>query len=51
MHIYSKRVPAKTDFVKTTGLMIEWLDAQPEVPNGKWFTRISGMILCGDGNW
>lgn len=30
-------------------LMIEWLDTQPEVPNGKWFKRFSGMIVCGEG--
>jgi hypothetical protein len=30
-------------------LMIEWLDAQPEVPNGKWFKRFPGMIVCGEG--
>jgi hypothetical protein len=26
-----------------------WLDRQPEVPNGKWFKRFSGMIACGEG--
>ena len=30
-------------------LMIEWLDAQPEVPNGKWFKRFPAMIVCGEG--
>jgi hypothetical protein len=29
-------------------LMIEWLDKQPEVPNGKWFKRFPGMIVCGE---
>jgi hypothetical protein len=29
-------------------LMVEWLDAQPDVPNGKWFKRFPGMIVCGD---
>jgi hypothetical protein len=30
-------------------LMVRWLDAQPEVPEGKWFKRFPGMILCGNG--
>ena len=30
-------------------LLIEWLDTQPEVPNGKWFKKFSGMIVCGEG--
>ena len=29
--------------------MIEWLDASPEVPSGKWFKRFPGMIVCGEG--
>ena len=31
------------------GLLAEWLDKGPEVPNGKWFKRFSGMIACGEG--
>jgi hypothetical protein len=30
-------------------LMIEWLDTEPEVPNGKWFKRFSEMTVCGEG--
>ena len=30
-------------------LMIEWLETEPEVPNGKWFKRFPGMVVCGDG--
>ena len=30
-------------------LMVDWLDTQPEVPQGKWFKRFSGMIVCGEG--
>lgn len=29
-------------------LMIDWLDTYPEVPNGKWFKRFPGMIVCGE---
>ena len=30
-------------------LFINWLDLDPEVPEGKWFKRFSGMIACGEG--
>lgn len=26
-----------------------WLDTNPEVPEGEWFRRFPGMIVCGDG--
>ncbi len=29
--------------------MAEWLGANPEVPEGKWFKRFSGMTVCGEG--
>jgi hypothetical protein len=31
------------------GLLADWLDAEPEVLEGKWFKRFSGMIVCGEG--
>ena len=31
------------------GLLAEWLDAKPEVPEGLWFKRFSGMPVCGEG--
>ncbi len=31
------------------GLLAEWLDTQPEVPDGKWFKRFPGMTACGEG--
>jgi hypothetical protein len=30
-------------------LLAEWLDTEPEVPEGKWFKRFSAMIVCGKG--
>jgi hypothetical protein len=30
-------------------LLSSWLDAEPEVPEGKWFKRFPGMIACGEG--
>jgi hypothetical protein len=26
-----------------------WLDTNPEVPEGEWFKRFPGMIVCGEG--
>jgi hypothetical protein len=28
----------------------DWLDTEPEGPNGKWFKRLSGVIVCGEGD-
>jgi hypothetical protein len=27
----------------------EWLEGEPEVPDGAWFKHFGGMIVCGDG--
>jgi len=32
-------------------LLAQWLDAEPEVPTGKWFKSFSGMIVCGKGEF
>lgn len=29
-------------------LMARWLDTEPEVPEGKWFKKFSGMTVCGE---
>ncbi len=30
-------------------LLLDWLEAEPEVPNGKWFKRFPEMTVCGEG--
>jgi hypothetical protein len=30
-------------------LLAKWLDSEPEVPEGQWYKRFSGMIVCGEG--
>jgi len=30
-------------------LLARWLDSGPVVPEGKWFKRFDGFILCGEG--
>jgi hypothetical protein len=27
-----------------------WLDTQPDVPEGRWFRKFSGMCVCGQGD-
>ena len=29
--------------------LVEWLDTKPQVPDGDWFKRLSGMVVCGRG--
>jgi hypothetical protein len=31
-------------------LFAGWLDAEPEVPNERWFKRFPAMIVCGEGD-
>jgi hypothetical protein len=32
-------------------LLARWLDTAPEVPEGEWFKRFSGMTVCGEGEF
>jgi hypothetical protein len=32
-------------------LLSTWLDTEPEVPEGAWYKRFSGMTVCGEGEW
>ncbi len=31
-------------------LLAEWLDSDPEVPDGLWYKRFPGMTVCGEGD-
>lgn len=31
-------------------LLARWLDTEPEVPQGPWHKRFSGMTVCGEGD-
>ncbi len=31
-------------------LLARWLDSEPEVPEGPWYRRLPGMIVCGEGD-
>jgi len=30
-------------------LLARWLDTEPAAPEGKWFRKFPGFILCGEG--
>lgn len=34
---------------KQLELLAAWLDGEPEVPEGPWYKRFSGMTVCGEG--
>ena len=34
-----------------SSLLARWLDTEPEVPQGEWFKRFSGMTVCGEGEF
>jgi hypothetical protein len=29
--------------------LAKWLDTEPEVPEGQWYKRFTGMTVCGEG--
>jgi hypothetical protein len=42
--VQSRKIPASQ-----LGLLAKWLDGEPEVPEGLWYKRFSGMTACGEG--
>jgi hypothetical protein len=30
-------------------LLAKWLDTEPDVPDGLWYKRFSGMTVCSEG--
>jgi len=32
------------------GLLADWLDTEPEVPEGRWHKKFPGMTVCGEGD-
>lgn len=43
--IQERKIPAEQVM-----LFARWLDTEPEVPEGLWYKRFSGMIVCGEGD-
>jgi hypothetical protein len=44
-----ERVKSRNISAEQLGLFADWIATQPEVPDGKWFKKISGMTVCGEG--
>jgi hypothetical protein len=42
--VQSRKIPASQ-----LELLARWLDREPEVPEGQWYKRFSGMTVCGEG--
>ena len=42
--IESRKIPASQ-----LEHLAKWLDTEPEVPDGEWYKRFSGMTVCGEG--
>jgi len=42
--VQSRRIPASQ-----LESLAKWLDGEPEVPEGPWYKRFSGMTVCGEG--
>jgi hypothetical protein len=43
------RVQQRQISSREIALLVNWLDGQPEVPHGKWFKKVPGLIVCGEG--
>ena len=44
-----ERVLSRHISVEQLQLFGDWLSTQPEVPEGKWFKKVGGMTVCGEG--
>jgi hypothetical protein len=42
------RIRSREISAEQLGLLADWLDTEPDVPEGKWFKRLSGMTVCGE---
>ena len=43
------RVQSRKISASQLELLAKWLDSEPEVPEGHWYKRFSGMTVCGEG--
>jgi hypothetical protein len=41
--VQSRKIPSQLE------PLAKWLDNEPEVPEGPWYKRFSGMTVCGEG--
>lgn len=43
------RIESRKIKAEQLALLARWLDTEPEVPEGEWYKRFSGMTVCGEG--
>ena len=43
------RVHAREITTDQLELVFDWIETEPEVPEGKWFKRFPGLTVCGEG--
>ena len=43
--IHNRKIPATQ-----LELLAKWLDGEPDVREGQWYKRFSGMTVCGEGD-
>lgn len=43
------RIQSRTIPATPLALLARWLDTEPDVPEGEWYKRFSGMTVCGEG--
>ena len=43
------RVSSRSISADQLGLLADWLSTEPEVPEGRWFKKFNGMVVCGEG--
>lgn len=44
-----QRLNERTITVEQLRLLLLWLDSNPEVPSGRWYKRLGGLTVCGEG--
>jgi hypothetical protein len=48
-HHLLQRIQERHIDARQLELLANWLDSEPEVPEGPWYHRFPGMTVCGDG--
>jgi len=43
------RVQQRNISAQQLRVMLQWMDTQPEVPEGRWFKRFPELVVCGEG--
>lgn len=44
-----ERIHGRKIAARQLELLATWLDTEPDVPDGEWYKRFSGMTVCGEG--